>query len=241
MRKMSIMAALCAVFLLAIPSHVHAVKDSTNNNSTATQSGIPFTPAGTGTVVDTATDEDGKEFYTIKTADNNVFYLIIDRQRETENVYFLNAVTEQDLMALAEASGTDNKNGTVSAIPGWPSGSVNTPVPAEPEAAPESEGAPETEPAPTPKSATMFIPYLGLDVDGNMLMMAFLTVLVLSVGLIVFFSVRKSKRKKRDREDEYDEYTDEEDYDTDEDFDSDEPQNGDDLDWYENEKGWRRI
>ena len=35
----------------------------------------PFTPDGTGTVVDNATDEDGKEFYTITTADESVFYL----------------------------------------------------------------------------------------------------------------------------------------------------------------------
>lgn len=58
-------------------------------------------PGGTGTVVE-QTDEDGKEFYTIMTADENVFYLVIDRQRETENVYFLNAVTEADLLPLAE-------------------------------------------------------------------------------------------------------------------------------------------
>lgn len=38
----------------------------------------PFTPAGTGTVVDTATDADGKVFYTIVTPDENVFYLVID-------------------------------------------------------------------------------------------------------------------------------------------------------------------
>lgn len=38
----------------------------------------PFTPAGTGTVIDNATDEDGKEFYTIMTPSENVFYLIID-------------------------------------------------------------------------------------------------------------------------------------------------------------------
>ena len=58
-------------------------------------------PGGTGTVVE-QTDEDGKKFYTIMTADENVFYLVIDRQRETENVYFLNAVTEADLLPLAE-------------------------------------------------------------------------------------------------------------------------------------------
>ena len=53
-------------------------------------------PGGTGTVIENATEEDGKEFYTIMTPDENVFYLIIDRQRNTENVYFLNAVTEAD-------------------------------------------------------------------------------------------------------------------------------------------------
>lgn len=62
----------------------------------------PFTPDGTGTVVDNATDEDGKEFFTITTADEAVFYLVIDRQRSAENVYFLNAVMVADLMALAE-------------------------------------------------------------------------------------------------------------------------------------------
>lgn len=62
----------------------------------------PFTPDGTGTVVDNATDEEGKEFFTITTPSENVFYLVIDRQRSTENVYFLNAVTEADLLALAQ-------------------------------------------------------------------------------------------------------------------------------------------
>ena len=56
----------------------------------------PFTPDGTGTVVDNATDEDSKEFFTITTPSENVFYLVIDRQRTENNVYFLNAVTEKD-------------------------------------------------------------------------------------------------------------------------------------------------
>ena len=64
---------------------------------------IPLTPNGQATVLDHASGEDGKEFFTITTADNNVFYLIVDRQREEENVYFLNAVTETDLLSLAQA------------------------------------------------------------------------------------------------------------------------------------------
>ena len=54
--------------------------------------------------MDNATDEDGKEFYTITTPDENIFYLVIDKQKTTDNVYFLNAVTEADLLPLAEKS-----------------------------------------------------------------------------------------------------------------------------------------
>ena len=73
-----------------------------------------FTPDGTGSILDYDInyDED-KQFYTITTAAGNIFYLIIDGKREDNNVYFLNAVTEQDLMALAEKSET----GIISGIP----------------------------------------------------------------------------------------------------------------------------
>ena len=67
----------------------------------------PFSTDGTGTVVDNATDEEGKEFYTITTPDENIFYLVIDKQKTTDNVYFLNAVTEADLLPLAEKSEYD--------------------------------------------------------------------------------------------------------------------------------------
>jgi len=93
----------------------------------------PFTPSGTGTVVNTAADEDGKEFYTIITPDENVFYLVIDRQRSVENVYFLNAVTEADLMALAEISETATPEPVVENPP-----PVET---AEPEPEPEPENS----------------------------------------------------------------------------------------------------
>lgn len=70
----------------------------------------PLTPDGQATVVDDATDEDGKEFYTIVTPAENTFYLVIDKQRDSDNVYFLNAVTESDLLALAEKD--DGTGGT---------------------------------------------------------------------------------------------------------------------------------
>lgn len=45
-------------------------------------------------MADNATDEDGKEFFTITAADEAAFYLVIDRQRGAENVYFLNSACE---------------------------------------------------------------------------------------------------------------------------------------------------
>ena len=78
-----------------------ASADPDEEADTTPRDPVPLTPDGQATVLDNATNEDGKEFYTIQTPDENVFYLIIDNQRDTENVYFLNAVTEADLMALA--------------------------------------------------------------------------------------------------------------------------------------------
>lgn len=89
---------------------------SNSQGETGNTSSIPdgaFTPDGTGTVLDTTTGEgDDKQFYTITTEAGNVFYLIIDGKRDDNNVYFLNGVTEADLMALAEKN-----EGTMSVIP----------------------------------------------------------------------------------------------------------------------------
>ena len=93
----------------------------------------PLTPDGQGTVVDNATDSEGKEFFTVTTADESVFYLVIDRQKNGENVYFLNTVTVEDLMALAEANG-ENLTPTVTPEP------EPTPTPE-----PETESEPEAQ------------------------------------------------------------------------------------------------
>jgi len=64
--------------------------------------------------------EKGKEFYTIQTANDKVFYLIIDRDGEKELVYFLTEITENDLLnATSDNSDTLPKNSAAmeSAIP----------------------------------------------------------------------------------------------------------------------------
>jgi hypothetical protein len=110
-----------------------AVADSTN----------PFTPEGAGEVVDNATDADGKEFFTIKTADGNVFYIIVDRERTTDNVYLLNAVTENDLASLAKPGDGISESAVPSATPAEPTATPSPEVPEipdEPETPPKSGG-----------------------------------------------------------------------------------------------------
>jgi hypothetical protein len=142
----------------------------------------PFTPEGTGTVVDNATDGDGKEFFIITTPSENVFYLIIDRQREGQNVYFLNAVTEKDLLALAEKD---------------PEPEVTEPV-MEPE--PETEPPTEPEPEPEPEKTSGFP-------MGNILMIA--AVLLAGGGAGYYFKVYRPKHEAPDMDDEEYDYEDE--------------------------------
>ena len=85
-----------------------ASSSASSETSTSSETSLkPLTPDGTGTVIDNVTNEDGKEFFTITTPSKHVFYLIIDRQKNAENVYFLDAVTDKDLLALAKSDNED--------------------------------------------------------------------------------------------------------------------------------------
>lgn len=78
--------------------------------------GVPASAAsvptdGTGTVIENTTaDSSLREFFTIKTADGNVFYIVVDKTKTDDNVYLLTPVTEDSLKALAESA--TQKNGT---------------------------------------------------------------------------------------------------------------------------------
>ena len=80
-----------------------------------TENGKPpfaFTPDGNLTLIDDFlqieafatedTEQIEKQFITVQSKNGNTFYIVIDRNGETENVYFMNLVDEADLMALME-------------------------------------------------------------------------------------------------------------------------------------------
>ncbi len=64
---------------------------------------VPFAPDGNLSLVDdvTVTDEEYKQFIIAQSKNGNYFYVVIDRTKDSENVYLLNMVDEADLVALA--------------------------------------------------------------------------------------------------------------------------------------------
>ena len=95
----------------------------TTSSSSATAKQSPSTgdtSKDTDQSSDSQTSEKGKEFYTIQTASEKVFYLVIDRDGEDEKVYFLTEVSENDLLnTTTDNSETLPKNSAAleSAIP----------------------------------------------------------------------------------------------------------------------------
>ncbi|GHV13503.1 hypothetical protein FACS1894219_08400 [Clostridia bacterium] len=165
-----------------------AVPEDSKTESSVPIEGTPFTPDGTGTVIDNTINGDGKEFFTIETPDGNVFYLIIDRDRTLENVYLLNAVTEYDLASLAKSG--DGKSET--AVP-----TVTPPEsPETPEPSTEEPPAPSAEKSGTSTAAIVLIVIAALAVGG---------------AGYYFKIVRPKQNPTDDDSDNYDEDSDEDD------------------------------
>jgi len=170
-----------------------ASTDSSLTSGTSSASTV-FTPAGTGTVVNTATDTDGKEFYTITTPDKNVFYLVIDRERDGDNVYFLNAVTEKDLLALAE------KSGNSSASTGTNTNAANS--------ASSSTQATTTGTTSQPGTETTAKSSSTPQSNNRGMLLLVLAVVLIGGGAGYYFKIYRPKHQRADSEDELD-YSDE--------------------------------
>ena len=157
--------------------------------------------------------ETGKEFYTIQTASEKVFYLIIDRDGEEEMVYFLTEVTENDLLNVtADNSETLPKNSAAleSAIPVTEGALPNNNGETEKEEEPAEESAedgeeenteePEPEPEKTGENPMATYAILGI-------------VAVAAIGGGYYFKVVRKKKEEfldedDDEDDEEEEYED---------------------------------
>ena len=127
----------------------------------------------------------------------NVFYLVIDRLRTRDNVYFLNPVTEQDLLSLAEKGSGRSGGGSTSGIPSAP-GSGTAADSNEPE-------LPENPPAKN-------------NSGGNTGMLLFMLIGIVAFGGVAYyFKIVRPKKQPKDEDDEsMDDYEDEDGEDEDE-------------------------
>ena len=157
--------------------------------------------------------ETGKEFYTIQTASEKVFYLIIDRDGEEEVVYFLTEVTENDLLNVtADNSDTLPQNSaalesaipvTEGALPNNNGEQETEEEPAEEAAEDGEENTEESEPEPEKTGENPAATYIILG-----------GVAVAAIGGGYYFKVAKKKKEEfldeDDEEDEQEEYEDDE-------------------------------
>ena len=186
------------------------------------KSPFAFSPDGNLTLIDDflqievpgdeETEQIEKQFITVQSKNGNTFYIVIDRNGETENVYFLNLVDEADLMALMESEEGETAAPTCSCTDKCVVGAINTNCEIcrtnmsectgkEPVVEPEPT-EPVEEPTEEPKS-TNFLPII--------------IVLIAGAGgfAVYWFKFRKPKTKTSGTSDldDYDFGEDDEDYD----------------------------
>ena len=212
---------------LAMLMHLMSVMfqgfESTDGETTEDgKSPFAFTPDGNLSLIDDflqievpgdeETEQVEKQFITVQSKNGNTFYIVIDRNGETENVYFLNLVDEADLMALMESEDGETAAPTCSCTDKCVVGAINTNCEIcrtnmsectgkEPVVEPEPT-EPVEEPTEEPKS-TNFMPII--------------IVLIFGAGgfAVYWFKFRKPKTKTSGSSDldDYDFGEDDEDYD----------------------------
>lgn len=70
--------------------------------------GTPFSVKGNGEVLDDISNDETKQFITVRTKNNQTFFVVIDRANSVDNVYMLSMIDEDDLSEFLEEQETDS-------------------------------------------------------------------------------------------------------------------------------------
>lgn len=89
-----------------------AANQGTTNQNSQTSNSNAFSTSGNGQVQDSISDSSTKEFYTIKTKNNNTYYLVIDHANNIDNVYMLSEIDENDLKQFLTEDSTKTESGS---------------------------------------------------------------------------------------------------------------------------------
>ena len=122
-KLLSLLATFCMVLMLCPVTAFAYSEPETEAEPTPTPEPVieepveedtSFSISGNGEVLDDITDDSSKEFFTVTTANGNTFFLVIDRSRNTENVYMLSMIDEADLQDfIEEGEDEESSQGTV--------------------------------------------------------------------------------------------------------------------------------
>lgn len=180
-RKLAVMLTMMVMILLSGTMTAYAYVDETEDEPVIMEEApeeteaTPFSVAGNGQLLDDITDDETKQFLTVQTKNGNTFFMVIDRSRNSENVYMLSLVDEYDLAEFLEEE-TEPMAEEKPAV-----------VIEEPQPEPVAE-EPQTEPE-----------------KAGMNMGAVLTILVLGAGVVggyYYFKILKPKRDEEEAESE---------------------------------------
>lgn len=183
-RNLAAMLAMMAVILSSGTMTAYAYVDETEQTAPEPviteevpeeMEATPFSVAGNGQLLDDITDDETKQFLTVQTKNGNTFFMVIDRSRNSENVYMLSLVDERDLAEFIEEE--------------------------EPEPAEEKPAVIVEEPRPEPVQEEI----QPEPEKGGMGMGAVLTIILLGAGCVggyYYFKIWKPKREEEDAESE---------------------------------------
>ena len=137
-----------------------------------------FTTPGNGTLGDQVKNSGSKDFFTVRTKNNNTFYLVIDHANSSENVYMLSLIDEDDLAEFLK-EGQDSKKQA-------------SPAPVViPETKPQTQTQAQ-DPAPAQEKPAGILQQYGI--------WLFLAAISLIVILIYYFSVYKPRHEEEEEE-----------------------------------------
>lgn len=208
------LAVVLGMTAFSFPASANVSADEASVNDSV-ESKTPLTPKGNLTSVDDVhqiSDEDtieDKQFITVQSKNGNTFYIIIDRSGDTENVYFLNAVDDADLMALMEDEDKSAVTATCTCITKCEVGSVNTDCPVCSKDKDKCASTSTATPVPTEKEPT----------EEKQSSSASLIILVLFAlagagGAFYWFKIKNKKSSTKGTTDPNDFYEEDEDYET---------------------------
>lgn len=137
-----------------------------NTEETENDDSNAFSVEGNGTLTDEADSSQNKLFYIVTTANGNSYYIIIDKDSTTNNVYMLSQIDEADLADFTEETDPKNEESVTTDSPDANAkSSTDQNVEEAPEPAQETDtetsspGA-ETETADSGSSAGKYIGYI---------------------------------------------------------------------------------